>query len=405
MRHWKKLTIVMLVLAWALAAFGSVMSQEAELDVSAYGESLDADPELLIKALGTTEGVPPVALAAFARASQPLSEELVAKALECWKNNNCETGTGGAVTLAIADGFGENVWRQISHMEFILQALTYPEIGRILYSSAQYDTQKAISDIRSFIAQEVDIIVGYPDAGDALLPAVREATQRGIIYIPYSYGKIGEPGSDYPTFVGEDVCALGQSFSGILNEEVDAGGKIAFLGGSPGNPLSKAWQDCAEAALSADLTLIGRGDTNWTREGTLQAMSGFLSSDPDLKGIASEYADGFLGGLRAYEAANLAPDIVLTLRTDEMGLFCEWKAMANPNFKIYYSAGGNFQARIAVTAAMMKLAGAEIPTSIIVPSHMRPVDDMTCNPDIPPEASASSLVPLDVVQAMYPASS
>lgn len=403
MRRWTKITILIVVLVWATAAFSSVSSQEM-MEPDEYGEIYDADPALLIQALGTTEGVPEIAMAAFYRAGLPLDDAMVDKALECWRDKACDTGSGGELVLAIADGFGENVWREITHMEVILQALTYPQIGRIIYSSAQYDTQKAISDLRSFIAQDVDLIVGYPDAGDALLPAVREATVRGIPYVPYSYGKIGEPGSDYLTFVGEDVCALGQSFAGILNEEVGTG-KVAFLGGTPGNPLSAAWQACEEEALDPGLTLIGRGDTNWTREGSLQAVSGFLSSDPDLAGISYEYADGFLGGVRAYEAANMPLDLVLTLRTDEMGLFCEWADMGNPNFKIFYSAGGNFQARIALTAAMMSLAGAEIPTSIIVPSHMRQVDETTCNPNVPGETPASSLVPINIVEAMYPASS
>jgi ribose transport system substrate-binding protein len=395
------MTILLMVLACLMMTLNMASSQESTPTPGEYGENYDADPALLIKALGTTEGVPDIALAAFTRAGLPLSDAMIAKALECWKNSTCDTGSGGKLTLAIADGFGENVWRQITHMETILQALTYPDIGKIMYSSAQYDTQKAISDLRSFIAQGVDIIVGYPDAGDALLPAVREATQRGIIYIPYSYGKIGEPGTDYPTFVGEDVCALGQNFAAILNQEVGTG-KVAFLGGTPGNPLSAAWQDCEEKALDPGLKLIGRADTNWTREGSLQAVSGFLSSDPDLKGISYEYADGFLGGVRAYQAANIPLNIVLTLRTDEIGLFCQWKDMGNPDFKIFYSAGGNFQARIAVTAAMMKLAGDDLPSSIIVPSHMRQVDDSTCNPDVPGEYPVSSLVPLDIVKTMYP---
>ena len=225
MKRWLKFTIVTVVLAFALSAFSMAWSQEATPMPGDFGENYDANPDLLIQALGTTENVPVIALAAFTRAGLPLTDEMIAKAMECWQNSTCDTGSGGALTLAIADGFGENVWRQITHMETILQALTYPDIGKIMYSSAQYDTQKAISDIRSFIAQDVDIIVGYPDAGDALLPAVREATQRGIIYIPYSYGKIGDPGTDYLTFVGEDVCALGQNFAAILNEELPDGAK------------------------------------------------------------------------------------------------------------------------------------------------------------------------------------
>ena len=87
---------------------------------------------------------------------------MLEKALECWSNKSCDTGTGGEVTVALADGFGENVWREVTYMEFVLQALTYPEIGEIIYTSAQGDTQKAISDFRSLISQGVDVIATFP---------------------------------------------------------------------------------------------------------------------------------------------------------------------------------------------------------------------------------------------------
>src|SRR5207249_10667084 len=63
-------------------------------------------------------------------------------ALQCWKNNICETGTGGKITVGEADGFGGNVARQLFKMEFILQALTYPQIGKIIYTDANLNTQK-----------------------------------------------------------------------------------------------------------------------------------------------------------------------------------------------------------------------------------------------------------------------
>jgi ABC-type sugar transport system substrate-binding protein len=356
-----------------------------------------------MKALGTSEDVPDIARAAFYRASQPVSEEMAELALQCWRDKVCDTGTDGEITIALADGFGENVWREITHMEMILQALTYPEIGRIIYTSAQFDTTKAISDFRSLIAQEVDIIIGFPDAGDAMLPSVREATERGIIYVPHSYGRLGEPGEDYLTYVAEDVCLLGEKFAAVMNEEIGEG-KVAFLGGTPGNPLSAAWQACEEEALGDDIELLGRADTFWTREGTLEAVSGFLTSDPDVAGFSYEAADSFLGGIRAYEAAGLPLDIVLTLRTDEVGLFCAWSDIGNENFKVYYSTGGNYQSRIALTAAMMSLHGAEIPASVIIPVEMRQIDETSCIPDMPTLASVSSMVPLDIVAAMYPES-
>ena len=130
-------------------------------------------------------------------------------------------------------------------------------------------------------------------------------------------------------------------------------------------------------------------------------MSSFLSKYPDLKGISYEYADGFLGGVRAYQAGKKPLDLVLTLRTDEMGLFCEWKKINNPNFKIYYSNGGNFQSRLALTLGMMKQSGASVPANLIVPASMRQVTKSTCKPNIPGQTSASTLVPDGVLAAMY----
>lgn len=396
--RWVRLLTIAAVLVLLVFTQSIVFSQE---EVDEYGERYDVDPEVLIHALGTDEGVPDVAKAAFYRASQPVDEATAEKALECWREKECDTGTGGDITVALADGFGENLWREITHMEFILQALTYPEIGRIIYTTAQLDTQKAISDLRSLIAQDVDIIVGFPDAGDAVLPAVRDATERGIIYVPHSGGYIGTPGEDYPTIVAEDLCQLGKNFAEVLNTEVGEG-KVAFLGGTPGNALSAGWQGCEEEALADGIELIGVADTNWTREGAFEAVSGFLTSNPDVAGYSYEAAGSFLGGVRAYEAAGLPLDIVVTFRTDEYGMFCEWLDIGNPNFKIYYSSGGNYQSRIALTAAMMYLRGAEIPAQIILPTSMRQVDESSCVRDLPSDASVTSFVPADVVRAMYP---
>lgn len=390
---------LLLVAAFLLVA-GLTATGASGSKAAGSPESYNAPASLLTKAFGTTKNVPKPVLAAVARSGKPISAARLALALKCWKENVCETGTNGAVTVALADGFGENVWREVTHMEFVLQALTYPEIGKIIYTSGQGNTQKAISDFKSLIAQDVDVIVGFPDAGAAMLPSYREATKRGIVVVPYTSTPGGTAGKDFASFVSEDLCLLGKNFASVLNREVKTG-KVVFLGGTPGNGLSKAWQGCEKPALGSGLELVGTADTNWTRQGTTQAMSGFISKNPDIKGVSYEYADGFLGGVRAYQAAKKPLDIVLTLRTDEMGLFCEWKKINNPNFKIFYSNGGNFQSRLALTIGMMKVNGASVPANLVVPASMRQVTKSTCNPNIPGQTSASTLVPDKVLSAMY----
>lgn len=359
--------------------------------------------ELMESRLGTTDANP-VIVETFRRAAMPVTEEMRTKALECWNNNSCDTGTGGELTVAYADGFGENVWRRVTAMEYIQQALTYPEIGNILYTSARGDSAQAISDLRSYIAQGVDVIVIFADAGVALGPTVREAKEAGIHVTVHNGTEVGEAGEDYVANIAENICNLGASFVDAVIEGDPEAKNIVALGGTPGNPLSKTWQDCAETRageIGNGVEIVAREDTNWTQEGTFTAVSAALARFDDIDGYIYEYADGFRGAVRAYESAGRPLDFVVALRTDEQGLFCDWEEADSDDFKIFYSSGQNFQSRIALTAAMMAQAGEEVSPSIDVPFSMKPVVEGQCDKSLPMEISVSSLVDAETLSAMF----
>jgi ribose transport system substrate-binding protein len=391
-----------------------------------FGESTDADPALVEKALGpvdpSDEASWNIILAAIARADQDPDQATIDKAMECWSSKECDTGTGGDVVMGYADGGGDtvNVWRAVSHMEAILQALTYPQIGTIVSTAADFNPDPAVpaNDIRFLIQRGVDFIVGYPDAGVAIADAIKEADDAGIPYVSFSAGWVGlpgqegalVPGEDYLTVVGEDLCALGQSFAQVLDDGVGTG-KVALLGGTPGNALSLGWQQCAISGLSDGLDLVNppansdstTGDTSWYPPAIPGVFQGLLTTDPDIKGYAYEYADGMYIGLQTYKDLGIpVKNLTLALRTDEQNLFCDWAERDEPTYNIWYSAGGNFQSRVGVTAAMMSLQGAEIPPEVIVPHVMRQVTAADCDPNRVNEAvSGTSLVPDPVLQAMF----
>jgi len=393
------------------AATGS----SGEGPLAEYGESTDADAALVEEAMGTTEDVPDIVLASIARADQDLDQATIDKAMECYTNAvECDTGSGGDLVMGYADGGGLNVWRQVTRMEAILQALSYPDIGKMLFRDAQWnpDPSVAAGDIRFLIQSGVDFIVGYPDQGTNIADAILEAKDAGIPYIPYSAGWVGlpgqdgalVPGEDYTAIVGEDLCALGESFAQVLNDNVGEG-KIGVMGGTPGNALSLGWQQCLEPALNNGISEVGPpADTYWVNDNALQTVLGWLTTDPDIKGYAYEYADGMFTALDAYEELGVPlKDVTIAVRTDEQTLFCDWVDRAEPTYNIFYSAGGNFQSRVAVTAAMMYLQGAEISPEIVVPHVMRQVTDADCDPNrVTPTVSGTSLVPDDVLALMYP---
>ena len=394
-----------------------------------YGEDpAAADQALVDKALGPVEPSDAaswdIVLASIARADQDLDQAIIDKALECWGAQSCDTGTGGELVMGYADGGGDtvNVWRSVSHMEAILQALTYPEIGTIISTAANFneDPEVHANDVRFLIQSGVDFIVGYPDVGIALAAAVSEAEAAGIPYLSFSAGYVGlpgqegalVPGEDYTAVIGEDLCALGESFAEVLNTGVGSG-EVGMLGGTPGNALSLGWQQCTTAALADGIDLVNppanenstTGDTYWVNTMALDAVRGLLTTNPDIRGWAYEYSDGLYTALQAYDELGIpVENLTVALRTDEQTLFCDWAERAEPTYNIWYSAGGNFQSRVAVTAAMLALQGAEVPGEIVVPHVMRQVTEADCNPDRVNEVvSGTSLVPDNVLAAMFAA--
>jgi len=392
-----------------------------------YGEDPSAaDTALITKALGpvdpSDEASWNIILASIARANQDLDQATIDKALECWRNPECDTGSGGELVMGYADGGGDtvNVWRGVSHMEAILQALTYPEIGAIVSTAANFDQDPEVhaNDVRFLIQRGVDFIIGYPDVGVALAQAVSEAEAAGIPYISFSAGYVGlpgqegalTPGTDYTSVIGEDLCALGESFAEVLNEGVGTG-EIGMLGGTPGNALSLGWQQCTTASLASGAELVNppanenstTGDTYWVNTFALDAVRGLLTTSPDIRGWVYEYSDGLYTALQAYDELNIpVADLTVALRTDEQTLFCDWADRGEPTYNIWYSAGGNFQSRTAVTTAMLALQGAEVPGQVIVPHVMRQVTTDDCNPNrVNPVVSGTSLVPDAVLQLMF----
>lgn len=397
---------VRLLLVLGLLATAVVVVTSPGAQNGGFGETYQAKPATLKKTLFDAKLLPKnkmarnVALAAYGRANKKVNQAL---ALKCWKSNGCSTGTGGKLTVGYVEGFGENVYRNISKMEFILQALTYPEIGKIVYTSARSNPQQALTDFRAAIAQGVDVIVSYPDFGDAMLPVFKEATQKGIPVATYAWGFVSGPGKNYLTVVGEDTCALGKSYAKVMNTQVRSG-KIAFLGGFPGNPLSLGWQKCEQPALNKNIQVVANEATNWDPSKVQEVVAGILAQHPDIKGWSYEYGLGMAqGAFAAYKAAGIPFNAVLTMRTDDVGLGCAVKQLKNPRLKVYYYTGGNSQIRVALTAGMMKLKGAKIPPKIVFPIQLQDESKRTqCVKGYPMEASATSLVPLSLIKKMYP---
>lgn len=348
--------------------------------------------------------VHPLILEALERATGELSPDQLDVAFECWQGTECDVPGGGDVTLAIADAFGGNTWRRISKMEAILQALTYPEIGRIISSDANFDLPTYQSQVRGAVAAGADVLIGYNDFGDAMLPTFQDIQAEGVFASVY-VGPVPGAGADaLVTQIVTDTCGAGQAMADASVEITGGEGAIAFFNGTPGNPQGAEWNACALDQLEADgggVSQTFAADTDWTPAGAAEAASALIGSGEDVDAILYDYADPLPGVVDTFIQAGETPPALVTW-TMNNDLFRVWEeAQGTDNeFELYYTNGLNWVARVSVTAVMNALAGNPSDAVVNYPLPFVQAAAGDYLPDKPGDFPGSATVPDSLLDRM-----
>jgi len=221
-------------------------SEEEGGEEEASGEATVSEGELqktVDTALETEEieasSLPPLMREALELATTEPTEEEMETAFECWKQNSCTIGEG-PITLGLADGFGDNTWRQFSKMGVILQAMKFPEVGKIILTNAHGELATFQSNLRSLTAQGAKAIVVYNDFGPAAYSALEAAQREGAAISTYVGPNDGAPVTAINTRVQPDICQAGKEMAKATEEAIGGPGPVAYFEGTPGNPGRRA---------------------------------------------------------------------------------------------------------------------------------------------------------------------
>jgi ABC-type sugar transport system substrate-binding protein len=383
---WRLLAAVAAAAALALAAGAcSSGSTSSAASPGATGSSATTSPATAAASGATVQklvdqafqaGIPLSSLSAtvqqaFQAAAEPLTQAQLATAFSCWQNSTCSTGTGGPVTLGIADGFGDNTWRQFTKMEIILQALHYKQVGKIIYTNAHGVLSQFQANIRSLTAQGVKAIVTYDDFGAAAVPAFAAAQREGAKVSSYVGGIPDAPTTAVANQVSANICAAGTSMAATTDTLLAGKGEVAFFNGTPGNPQGAAWNKCASQEFKAKgggVTVAYEANTDWTPAGAQQAAAGLVSSGKPVKAILYDYADPLTQVVKAFQQAGRVTPALVTW-TSNNALFGMWQQDQGTAkaFDLYYTNGLNWESRVSVTAVLDALSGQSVPAQLTVP--------------------------------------
>lgn len=318
------------------------------------------------------------------------------------------------IKVAFADGFGGNSWRKTTRAIFEAEAAKCDNITDIIYTDAQADTQKAISDINSLVAQGVNVIVSFTDGGEALLPTIKKATEQGVKFVPIIACPGGEPGVDYVDCVSENVDTYGYGLAKWTIDQMGGEGNLIMTGGQAGNPYSQAVYDGVKRAVEENpginLLNVEMGDvpvdTGWEPGKTKQVMAGLITKYGQIDGIVADYGGGSVGGIEAFIDAG--KPLPVWSANDSNQFACLWYQYkdSQPTFQIATMSSRNWVAVPALhkgLAAYNKIGNSEpsIYNLEIIEDSTDPEKQPVCEKDLPNDAINSSGLTVEQQKALF----
>jgi ribose transport system substrate-binding protein len=308
------------------------------------------------------------------------------------------------ITLSVSDGFGGNNWRRITSGEAAAEAKKCPNITKYIYTDGQGDTQKAISDLNGLAAQGVNAMVVFPDAGEAMLPALRDAYKAGSVVVPYRVFPGGKDGVDYSAYVSTDFCQDGKTWGEWMIKALPNGGNVVQIGGPAGNSESTDISRCLHEVLDpTNIKIIGQQPfevTNWDPALTQQVISAVLAKYPQIDGWVTDYAGAFASSLPAFAQAGRKVGPVASQDANSFG--CE-SLKPGTGFSMMSVSAQNWMSRTAVQWAVALAAGGTPPASKVVPNFVFDdslVGNVHCDASLPGDAILSSKLTKDEMIAV-----
>jgi ribose transport system substrate-binding protein len=308
------------------------------------------------------------------------------------------------ISLGLTDGFGGNSWRLVTTASAKAEVAKCKSVTDFSYADGQGSVQKAISDIQGMVAKGVNALVVFPDAGNAVLPALRSAYKAGVVTVPYRVDPGGKAGVDYTQWIGADFTTDGKNWANWILKNLPNGGNVLFLSGPAGNSQGITDGKAMHSVLDSTgkYKFIGASPfevTNWDPALSQQVLSAAISKYPRIDVIVSDFGPSLVGALPAFEKSGRSIPALVTSDGNVLSCFWEDHKAKNPDFKLFTVATGNDNARLAVQWAVAKATGGTVPTSTqfeapefedSVSGKPHPV---TCNRNIPGDAYLSAQLP------------
>lgn len=247
---------------------------------------------------------------------------------------------------------------------FIAAAEANPNV-EVVVLDAGGDVARQIAQMQDLIQQEVDAIIIWPTNGQAVIPAVREASEADIPVI-VTNSNIAEPGFPFvASFSGPDNITQGSRAAEIMCDRftelgIEDEAQIVQISGQPGYTTAIERAQGFEDRLPEvcpNVTLLETQPGNWNREDSQRVMEAFLVQYDDIDGVYSGDDNMGVGAMNAAIAAGRDGITFVGATNFAVG----YDAMGRGEYwgSIYQSPVDDAEAALATALAILN--GEEVP--------------------------------------------
>ena len=291
------------------------------------------------------------------------------------------------ITVALADGFAANNWRRITTAEAQDELKKCPSVTKFVHTDGQGNTQKAISDIDGLVAQGVNAIVVYPDAGKALLPVLTKATKAGVVTVPYWTDIGGKKGVNYTDSFFIDWRKTGQDWGRWVAKVLHGKGTWLYLGGTADDTQNIQRRQGMDQIFKKypgikQIGPIPYAITNWDPAQEQKQLAAALSRYPNIGVVVGDFGGAMASSLVAFATAHRKiPPIV---SEDNNLLGC---AAVSKKFPLFTMSTGNWIVRNVMQIAVAHATGGKVPP--VTTAVEVPFEDSTTGKPNPPKCDKS----------------
>jgi len=169
------------------------------------------------------------------------------------------------------------------------------------------DTAAQIRMVEQMVAQKVDALVIAPADSKALVPAIKNAIDKGVLVVNidnrFDQAALKEKGIKVP-FVGPDNRAGAKLVGDALAKTLKAGDKVGIIEGVSttfnAQQRTLGYQDAMKAA---GVTVVGVQSGQWEIDKGNTVAAGMMREHPDLKALLAGNDSMALGAVAAVKAA------------------------------------------------------------------------------------------------------